>query len=93
VEGKSSVVIHAVCADRVSNTVLAHWETAYECRAGSVWYGTDVDISGKKVTGFQVFAHFTVEKGVITRIVQRSDTVTKKLGIDSEVQAFRNRGK
>jgi hypothetical protein len=40
-----------------------------------------------------VFASFTVENGVISEIAQRSDTVTKKLGIDSEVQAFRNRGK
>lgn len=87
------MVIHAICADHASNTVLAHWETAYNCCDGAVWYGTDVDISGKRVTGFQVFAHFTVENGVITKIVQRSDTVTKKLGIDSEVQAFRNKNK
>lgn len=81
----------SIIADQSGETVLAHWETDYDCCAGSTWYGTDVNISGKKVRDFQVFASFTVNNGVITRIVQRSDTVTKKLGIENEVQAYRNR--
>uniref|UniRef100_A0A7S2JCH1 SnoaL-like domain-containing protein n=1 Tax=Alexandrium andersonii TaxID=327968 RepID=A0A7S2JCH1_9DINO len=88
VDGQSSVTLHAV-AEAGDGTVLAHWETAYDVRDGSVWYGTDVDISGAKVRGFQVFASFTVVEGKIVRIVQRSDTVVKKLGIEAQVTAFR----
>eukprot|EP00929_Paragymnodinium_shiwhaense_P074639 TRINITY_DN38204_c1_g2_i1.p2 TRINITY_DN38204_c1_g2~~TRINITY_DN38204_c1_g2_i1.p2 ORF type:complete len:169 (+),score=28.02 TRINITY_DN38204_c1_g2_i1:50-508(+) len=88
VDGKSSVALHAV-AEAGDGIVLAHWETNYDVRDGSVWYGTDVDISGKKVRGFQVFASFTVRDGKIVRIVQRSDTVVKTLGIEAQVAAFR----
>lgn len=91
VDGKSTSRIHAVIGSTEGDTVLAHWETDYDVREGSVWYGTDVDISGKKVRGFQVFANFTVKDGKITKITQRSDTVTKHLGIEKEVNAFKNR--
>eukprot|EP00388_Colpodella_angusta_P031727 GDKK01024057.1.p1 GENE.GDKK01024057.1~~GDKK01024057.1.p1 ORF type:complete len:152 (-),score=0.76 GDKK01024057.1:50-505(-) len=91
VDGVSSVRIHSICTDADGRTVLAHWETDYDCKDGSVWYGTDVDISGKKVRGFQVFASFTIDSGKISRIVQRSDTVTKKLGVDDQVQAYKRR--
>ncbi len=71
--------------------MLASWEADYDVRDGSVWYGTDVDISGKKVRGFQVFANFTVKDGKIIKIIQRSDTVTKHLGIEKEVNAYRSK--
>lgn len=90
-DGNSKSRIHAVVGSADGSTVLAHWETDYDVREGSVWYGTDVDISGKKVRGFQVFADFTVTDGKITKIIQRSDTVTKHLGIEKEVNAYRNR--
>ena len=96
VEGKSSVQVHSIGISskhkkELYDIVVAHWETNYDCCSGSVWYGTDVDISGKQVRGFQVFASFTVCNGQITKITQRSDTVVKKLGIDVEVQEYRNK--
>lgn len=95
VDGVSVVRIHAVVAapvDTGSTVVLAHWETDYDVKAGSVWYGTDVDISGKKVRGFLVFACFTLNAdGQIRRIVQRSDTVVKSMGIEDAVRESRQR--
>lgn len=91
VDGHSVVRIHAINADEATGIVLAHWETDYNVKNGSVWYGTDVDISDKQVRGFQVFASFTTVDGKITKVVQRSDTVIKHLGVEKEVLAFRNK--
>ena len=91
VEGRSEARIHTLCSDSSNSVVLAHWETDYDCRDGAIWYGTDVDISKKIVRKFQVFASFTIASdGKIKKIVQRSDTVVKLLGIEKEVQAYRN---
>ena len=52
--------------------VLAHWETDYDViDEGATWYGTDVDISGKKVRGFQVFAEFQITH---TKVASASST-------------------
>jgi len=85
VQGKSWVKIHSVMEQGC--TVLAHWETSYEVKpSGQTWYGSTVDISGKKCQGFTVFASFTVNDiGQITAIHQRSDDVVRKLGIEREV--------
>ena len=102
VKGHSEVRILAI-ADAGNGRVLAHWETDYDVvDEGAVWYGTDVDISGKKVRGFQVFADFQMKQssdgggngdGVlrISRIIQRSDTVVKTMGIEEAVNACRRR--
>merc|ERR1719401_164374 len=93
VDGKSSVRINAIAEDLRqdpnraigSAVVLANWETDYDVKAGSVWYQTDVDISGKQVRGFVVFAKFELLDCKINRIVQRSDTVVKTMGIEQQV--------
>ena len=91
VQGHSCVRIHAV-AQAEKSVVLAHWETDYDVKEGSVWYGTDVDISGIQVRGFVVFACFYFDlEGKICRIVQRSDTVVKTLGIEQKVVESRAR--
>jgi hypothetical protein len=68
---------------------LLFQETDYDCKDDSVWYGTDVVLTGKKVRNFQVFASFTIRGGKIIKIDQRSDSVIKKLGIEAEVLAYR----
>jgi ketosteroid isomerase-like protein len=82
---KSNLVIEGVDSEEV----LAHWETDYDCCDNATWYGTDVDISGKQVRNFQVFAQFTIKEGKINKIVQRSDTVVKTLQIEEAVLAYR----
>ena len=99
VKGFCSVRIHAVVQTPASDAspgggsmVLAHWETDYDVKDGSLWYATDVDISGKQVRAFKVFARFDLDAaGKIRRIVQRSDTVVKTLGIEQEVADSRKR--
>eukprot|EP01094_Clydonella_sp_ATCC50884_P022842 TRINITY_DN5332_c1_g1_i1.p1 TRINITY_DN5332_c1_g1~~TRINITY_DN5332_c1_g1_i1.p1 ORF type:complete len:204 (+),score=61.51 TRINITY_DN5332_c1_g1_i1:46-612(+) len=65
--------------------VFAHWETEYVVRAGSVFYGTTHDISGRHVRGFQVLVEALVEvregRGVVRRVFQRSDTARVHLGV------------
>lgn len=88
IAGRSSVHIHSIAVD--GRRVLAHWETDYDCCSGVVWYGTDVDISGKQVRGFQVFASFEIDSAdKISKIVQRSDTVVKHMGIEEQVRIYR----
>eukprot|EP00449_Zooxanthella_nutricula_P020934 CAMPEP_0198535884 /NCGR_PEP_ID=MMETSP1462-20131121/39952_1 /TAXON_ID=1333877 /ORGANISM="Brandtodinium nutriculum, Strain RCC3387" /LENGTH=159 /DNA_ID=CAMNT_0044265831 /DNA_START=105 /DNA_END=584 /DNA_ORIENTATION=- len=85
VEGHSSITIHSI-ADAGNRVALAHWETNYDVKSGQTWYGTSVDISGKQMRGFTVFASFHLNhEGKIARIVQRSDDVVRKLGIEEAV--------
>eukprot|EP00756_Hemistasia_phaeocysticola_P065242 Hpha_TRINITY_DN8417_c0_g1::TRINITY_DN8417_c0_g1_i1::g.34749::m.34749 len=95
VKGRSTVRIHGVGHDDDTGKVVAHWETDYDVKdEGQTWYGTDVDISGLQMRGFIVFAAFTFsEDGKIAAITQRSDTVTKKLGVHEAVEAARQRAK
>merc|ERR1711920_720753 len=91
VEGKSWITIHSV-VDSGDGIVLAHWETNYDVKpAGQTFYGTSVDISGKKMRGFMCFASFRLDnEGKIIEIVQRSDDVVRKLGIADAVHEDRN---
>merc|ERR1712176_1449200 len=86
VEGKSWITIHSV-ADAGNEIALANWETNYDVKPeDQTFYGTSVDISGKKMRGFTCFAAFRLDgEGKIIEIVQRSDDVVRKLGIADAV--------
>jgi hypothetical protein len=89
IKNHSAVRIHSIAVDQSTSTVLAHWETDYDCCDGAMWYGTDVDISGRTMRSFQVFASFSFTDSLISKIVQRSDSVVKRLGIEDQVRAAR----
>ena len=83
VEGCSSVEIHG-CSDCGNGTALAWWETSWAVRRGQTLHA--VDISSKRVQGYTIFAAFTInDRGQISQIVQRSDDIVRKLGIERQV--------
>merc|ERR1712039_98841 len=90
VEGQSWIKIHSV-ADAGDGIALAHWETNYDVKPeGQTFYGTSVEISGKKMRGFTCFASFRLDgDGKIVEIIQRSDDVVRKFGIADAVYADR----
>merc|ERR1712039_909806 len=92
VEGQSWIKIHSV-ADAGHGVALAQWETNYDIKPeGQTFYGTSVDISGKKMRSFTCFASFRLDAdGKIVEIIQRSDDVVKKLGIADAVYEDRKK--
>lgn len=92
IEGRSWIKIHSI-ADAGNGIALAHWETNYNVKpTGMTWYGTSVDISGKQVRGFTVFASFRLnDDDKIVEIIQRSDDVVRKLGIEDAVYEDRKK--
>jgi len=87
VQGQSWVTIYSV-VDAGHGTALAHWETNYDVKPDGSHYetfhGTKIDISGKKMRGFMCFASFRIDmrSNKIVEIIQRSDDVVRKFGIE-----------
>jgi hypothetical protein len=68
-------------------TVAASWQTSYRtAKSGVTFHGTNLDISNRRVDGFQVFAFFTLvqsgdDRWLIERVKQRSDSARRHLGL------------